>query len=220
MKPYNLYPIEKEFSWGKMNVIELGEEGRGRKLTYIPFHAPKDAQYVEIATTRTGKPKIIESQNSQGWLTRINTLGAYTRNTDGWILVPLDYYKNIKVVAYGEGAWGDAGRLGRWTDYLLEIKDNTLIRVCPSGGSYKIPRYWLWFGENKVLEITNEVFDFFLEEKGLEINNLGLNENQLKHFNKIPDTNIYAYRPLSFMEDYIKEIVETGECKYFTTSVE
>jgi hypothetical protein len=173
MKKYNIHPVEQEFSWGKMSVVELGERGRGRKLNIIPFHADEDSDYLEIGTTKSGMPKIIQSKSSEDWLARINTKGCYTRGTNGWIEIPsTSYEKNIEIIASGYGAYGDAGRIGNYSDFLLIVKDNTLIKICPSGGSHKQPRYWLFFGADKVSRIKEEEIDIFIEKNHIELTKL------------------------------------------------
>jgi len=165
MKRYNIRPVEREFKWGKMKVVELGEKGRGRTLTLIPYHAPEDAEYLALATTRTGKPKIIKGYDAEDkWLAVLSGAGTYTRGTHGDVYVPIVYADKVKVIADGHGAYGDAGRIGGWEEYLAVVEDNTWIRVAPAGGAGKIPRYWLYFSENEVIRIENEEMDIFLEQ--------------------------------------------------------
>ena len=167
MKKYNLYPVKKKFQWGEMEVIELGERGRGRRYALIPYHAG-NSEYVEIGTTRSGKPKIVPSENPKNWLAHISSEGTYTRGTYGSVYcLPKDRDK-IKIVEWGMGAYGDAGRLGEWYDFLLIIPENTFLKVRPSGGSHKRPRYWLYFGENEVYRVEKEEMDLFCEQMELE----------------------------------------------------
>lgn len=50
MKQFNLKPIVANLSFGDLNVISLGEEGRGRKLTLVPMASNITSEdYVEIA---------------------------------------------------------------------------------------------------------------------------------------------------------------------------
>lgn len=165
MKRYNLKPFEKEFSWGKMNVIELGENGRGRHLEYVPFHAPVESRYVEIGQSRSDKPKIIESKSSEGWLARISSSGSYTRGTYGSVYCLQG--APIIVIAKGLGAYGDAGRIGCWWDFLISLPENTFIKVRPSGGEYKVEHHWLFFGAQEVLRVEKHEIEIFCEANGL-----------------------------------------------------
>lgn len=168
MKRYNINPIKRQFNWGEMDVISLGEEGRGRKSTLIPYHAKEDAEYLEIGFSKNGNSKIINSTAKENWLASLNGCGTYTRGTYGTVYVPKEYLSNIKVIAYGYGAYGDAGRIGTWMDYLVEVKEGTLLKVRPSGGSHKRERYWLYFGDKEVSRIEKNEMDMFCESFGLD----------------------------------------------------
>lgn len=164
MKRYNIKPISKKFEWGEMMVVELGEDGRARKKVYVPYHAREDAQFLKIGTTRSGRPKIVEdTEAGNAWLAYISAEGAYTRNTYGSVYCLKDDAEKIKVIAYGHGAYGDAGRIGDWYDFLVVVPDNTWLYVRPSGGAEKRPRYWLFFGAERVYEVRKEEMDAFLE---------------------------------------------------------
>ena len=117
MKKYQINPKEKEFRWGKMLVIELGEDGRGRELTLIPYHAPEDAEFLEIGETRSGSPKIVPSKSSEGWIALLSGAGCYTRGTYGTVFCLEKDKEKIKIIAHGSGAFGSAGRVGWWHEY-------------------------------------------------------------------------------------------------------
>lgn len=166
MRIWNIVPEKRQFPWGNMDVVALGEEGRGRKLVLIPFHARYEPQANDynISITRSGKPKIIRTgKPSKGWLAHINTEGVYTRNTTGYAMVLRNHVKNVEIVAVGYGAYGIAGRIGGWADYLIKVMPNTLIRVKKSGG-YKTPAFYLYFSENEVYKFKEEDVSIFEEE--------------------------------------------------------
>jgi hypothetical protein len=93
MKKYNLYPTKKEFKWGTMDVLALGEKGRGRHQSLVPWHVPEGSEYVGIGTTRTNRPKIVKSDDPTGWLAYISSAGVYTRGTYGRI-----YYHRVQAL--------------------------------------------------------------------------------------------------------------------------
>lgn len=168
-KRYNISPVKEEFDWGEMMVIKLGERGRGRKFTLIPYHAPEDAELIEIGTTRSNNPKIVPSKNRDGWIAVVSGSGVYTRNTYGSVYCLEKDIDKIKVIAHGVGAYGMAGKIGNWNDFLVYVPDNTFLKVCPAGGAHKVPRYWLYFAEDKVYHIEKEEMDLFCEQKGIDI---------------------------------------------------
>ena len=168
MKGYNLQFTSKEFPWGNMDIIMLGEDGRGRRYEIIPFHA-KGAYYYDIASTKSGKTKIVKCPDERNWLARLNSQGCYTRNTYGSVFVQKKDMDRVRVISRGKGAYGDAGRIGRWYDYLTTIKDRTFIFMRPSGGSHKIHRYWLYFGIDEVHKVKKEEIDIFCDQYDLDV---------------------------------------------------
>ena len=133
-KAFNLTSSEVEMSFGRLRAIALGQQGRGRLLTYVPCEGSfEDGACVVLTTTRNGRPKIIAGQpgsDATGWLARISTEGSYLRGAYGHVRA-LDP-ELVRVVAYGYGAFGDAGRVGRWYDYLLALQPGAVLRVKPT----------------------------------------------------------------------------------------
>lgn len=169
MKQFKIKPIKKTFSFGEMHCISLGERGRGRYEEIVPCQSdllPTD--YIQIIPTKTGKPKIVKGGDSKGWIARISCEGTYTKNTDGYARVHKDDLDKVNVLAKGYGAEGDAGRCGTWYDYLLQIEDNTLIRVKEHGG-YKRPPYFIYFSETAAFVIQEEELDIFLDGKDYQV---------------------------------------------------
>jgi len=164
MKKYNVNPVEREFSWRKMLVVSLGERGRGRLEALVPFHAPKDAKYLDLGQTKSGKPKIIKGNGPDGkWLAVVSGVGTYTRDTYGTVYCLPQDKGRIQVVAFGRGAYGAAGRIGSWNEFLVVIPDDTFLKIRPAGGSNKIERYWLFFGTDKVYRVEKNEMDMFCD---------------------------------------------------------
>ena len=169
MKQYNLKPESRQFAFGALNVITLGERGRGRFETIVPMQSGlTENQAVKTAPTKSGKVKIIAGDNTRDWLARISCRGVYTRGTEGWASVLTQQAHQVEVVASGHGAEGSAGRIGFWADYILYIHDNTLLRVKPHGG-YKTPAYYLYFADQAVVRIEEQEIDLFCEQLSIEI---------------------------------------------------
>ena len=152
-KAHNLATGEFQMSFGTLRAIALGEKGRGRMLTYVPVEGDfPDGAPVALATTRTGKPKIIAGQpgDATGWLARVSTEGPYVRGAYGHVraLNPA----LVHVVAYGYGAFGDAGRVGQWCDYLLKLQPGAIIRVKPTRGQ----AYFLHATTDRIVRLDQE----------------------------------------------------------------
>jgi len=168
-------------SFGELTAIILGEYGRGRNETIVPFQEDiKENDFIIPTTTKTGKVKIIKGGDNKGWIARISCKGCYTRGSVGTAYVHKEDSDKVKVLASGNGADGQAGRTGYWDDYLLQIEDNTLIRVKKHGG-YKTPAFYLFFGETKVFQISEEEIEIFLENKEYQFNR----ENATEYFKTI-----------------------------------
>ncbi|RLB10739.1 MAG: hypothetical protein DRG39_05650 [Deltaproteobacteria bacterium] len=172
MKRYNITPVKRDFSWGEMHILALGERGRGRHEAIIPYHADPAAPLLKVAQTKTGRPKIVadnESEGwSEGWLAVVSGAGYYTRGTYGTVYCcPVDK-ERIEVIASGHGAYGDAGRIGLWNVFLVTLPDHTFLKVRPAGGAHKIERYWLFFDTKEVHRIEKSEMDLFCEMKELD----------------------------------------------------
>ena len=165
MKAYNLNAKEIELSFGKISALVLGERGRGRWQVIVP--APKDIKDgsgVCIGKTKTGKNKIVFCDDKKGWLARVSTEGRYVRGATGFIKANP---AKVKIIEAGNGAYGDAGRLGTWKDYLLQIEDNTFVYVKPTRASTVSP-YYLYFSKDNVYRVEREELDIFLDNMDIE----------------------------------------------------
>jgi len=154
-KAYNLAASEVEMSFGKLRTIALGQQGRGRLLTYVPCEGDfPDGAPVALATTRTGKTKIVAGHggDAAGWLARVSTEGPYIRGAYGHIRARVQDRALVQVVAYGYGAFGDAGRVGQWCDYLLKLQPGAIIRVKPTRGQ----AYFLHATTDRIVRLDQE----------------------------------------------------------------
>lgn len=131
MKAINIKPVTQVIADHEVRVICLGEAGRGRVQTKVVYKAT--CQLVDVNIPKVGKPSIIDSQSSNGYLIRISTEGSYVRGANGNVSVSNP--SQVKVVARGQGAFGDAGRTGTWDDLLIAVETESIVfRVKPSRG--------------------------------------------------------------------------------------
>jgi hypothetical protein len=163
MKAYNLNAITYNASFGAVEVLKLGEEGRGRKITLVT--CPKglvDGENVTLFTPKVGKPKIGQGGETNSdqpcWLMRISAEGAYVRGANGNVRVLKGQEANVSVVSRGRGAFGDAGGVGSWDDLLMQVSPDTVLRVKPSRGD----AYFLHITEAEIFKISTseaEIYD-------------------------------------------------------------
>lgn len=153
--------VEKEFPFGKVEGIVMGEEGRGRKEVFVPskyYILQGENLGLGVGQTKTGKPRINLDETSGTYL-MIGTYRGYTRRGDGFIDFTRPEALEFLTVAYG--ADGGAGRIGRWYDYLIKINDftkDTMIRLHYSGG-----------GESSIILVTVNQIHIFDNIKSLQI---------------------------------------------------
>ena len=153
--------VEKEFSFGKVEGIVMGEEGRGRKEVFVPskyYILQGENLGLGVGQTKTGKPRINLDETS-GTYIMIGTYRGYTRRGDGFIDFTRPEALEFLTVAYG--ADGGAGMIGRWYDYLIKINDftkDTMIRLHYSGG-----------GESSIILVTVNQIHIFDNIKSLQI---------------------------------------------------
>jgi hypothetical protein len=177
VKLNNINPVVREMSFGELAVIALGERGRGRFEAVVPCGVKKDDKFGSIAKTKSGNPKIIHfSAPEHGWIAVVSGSGTYTRGTYGTVYCQKEDVEKVQVLALGNGAYGDAGRIGSWNEFLITITENTFLRIRPAGGQGKIDRHNLFFSAEKVFRIPDSELQIFCEQMGLDIPVINLDE--------------------------------------------
>lgn len=129
-------------------VLLLGESGRGRTLVKVGLDRRNPAEVKEggvfnaVPTKITippkeGKPEFSffvlskPQAETRTICVRINTVGTYTKYTyGGWKAVE----GQPETVVVGHGAYGDAGRIGGWSDSLVVMRPGDVVKVVLSGG--------------------------------------------------------------------------------------
>jgi hypothetical protein len=113
--------------------VRMGETGRGRKLVDVSLIG-FDTELVEAsAVVKLGDDifGLVQSGKSEpnAHLVRVCTNGGYTRRGDGYWEI---WKGQPEVVTYGNGADGDAGRIGSWLDGLIVLRTGDVLRIRPS----------------------------------------------------------------------------------------
>ena len=146
----DINPQKKEMEWGELWQIILGESGRGRRELRLtccgnnPINKGLNPDFT-IGLTRSGKPRINVQKDGTLYLI-ISTEGGYTRRGCGWIGSWKKNKLSYNVIAKGNGADGDAGRIGYWDVALIKVEgiyDNDWIRIRTSGGGYGTDPQWV-----------------------------------------------------------------------------
>lgn len=133
MKTFNIQPRSVKIGEIEISAVILGEKGRGRTQAIVP--CPENASVLEPGLSKTNRPRLNPSSSNAGWLARISTEGSYVRGANGNVSAPPSMASMIQVVAKGNGAFGDAGRIGTWVDLILATHlESFYLRVKPSRG--------------------------------------------------------------------------------------
>ena len=138
--------------------LVLGERGRGRweEVITLDRRSPpvvKDGRVLDCEArtvalpARDGRPsrkfvvlEAAENPSSLGAIVRVSTEWVYTRGSLGHVRV---LHGDVQIVARGNGAHGDAGRVGSWEDVLIVVPPGGEVLIRPEGG-YKTTPYRLW----------------------------------------------------------------------------
>ena len=141
----------RSFDFGTIHQVSLGEMGRGRRLLALTCPEStiiKNGMNIEytIGLTKSNRPRIFKQIDRSMLFLLLSTKGSYTRKGNGTIALPTKQVDNFLPIAKGNGADGDAGRIGHWDCALIMVKDLTkksIIRVQRSGRGYDIPANFL-----------------------------------------------------------------------------
>ena len=169
----NLSIETRKMSFGDLKCVVMGEKGRGRKEILLPSLSNivcglnKD---LTIGMSRNGRPRInrVKQQDDTMYLL-IDTYGGYSRRGSGFI----EYQEGqgFETIAEGNGADGDAGRIGSWGVYVIKAPvDEKLkfIKIKYSGKANKIA-YIAVLGQDVRL-ISEDDIDIFFDQLNLDMN--------------------------------------------------
>lgn len=162
----------REFKFGVVNGIALGEHGRGRQQIFLP--TPKDLEGsigglrsdLTIGLSKAGKPRINRGKDKDIYLALSSERG-YTRRGNGVVKVPAS--QTVELIARGNGADGDAGRIGYWDVILVKAKEGDVFRVTWGGSGYGYEPTFYVVHNGKVLEADQQEVEDLYESIGLEI---------------------------------------------------
>ena len=169
----NLKVETRKMSFGDLKCVVMGEKGRGRKeillpsLNNITVGLNKD---ITVGLSKNGRPRInrVKQQQDDTMYLLIDTYGGYSRRGNGYI----NYQEGqgFETIAEGNGADGDAGRIGSWGVYVIKAPvDDRLkfIKIKYSGKANK-EAYLAVIGQDVRLISVDDI-DIFFDQLALDM---------------------------------------------------
>lgn len=164
--------VTREFKFGTVNGISLGEHGRGRQQIFPP--TPKELEGsiggmrsdLTIGLSKSGKPRINYGKDKDMYLALSSERG-YTRRGNGVVKVPAG--QTVELIARGNGADGDAGRIGYWDVVLVKAREGNVFRVTWGGSGYGYEPTFYVVHNGQVLESDQQEVEDLYESVGLEM---------------------------------------------------
>ena len=168
-----LKATERTMEFGTIYQVGMGETGRGRK--FMALTCPRDTEIksglnpdLTIGLTKSGKPRINKADDKALYM-MLSSEGGYTRRGNGTIRVLKNQQEQFKVLARGNGADGDAGRIGYWDCMLLKVPNtDAIIRIRTSGAGYGTPSDLYVIHDSKVYHCHLDELAECCEALGIE----------------------------------------------------
>ncbi len=162
----------REFKFGTVNGIALGEHGRGRQQIFLP--TPKELEGavgglrsdLTIGLTKAGKPRINHGKDKDMYLA-LSTERGYTRRGNGVVKTPVG--QTVELIARGNGADGDAGRIGYWDVILVKANEGDVFRVTWGGSGYGYEPTFYVVHNGQVFEADQQEVEDLYESLGLDM---------------------------------------------------
>ena len=162
----------REFKFGTVAGVALGEHGRGRQQVFLP--TPKGLEGaigglrsdLTIGLTKAGRPRINHGKDKDMYLALSSERG-YTRRGNGVVKVPVG--QAVELIARGNGVDGDAGRIGDWDVVLVKAKEGDVFRVTWGGSGYGYEPTFYVVHNGQVFEADQQEVEDLYESIGLEM---------------------------------------------------
>lgn len=162
----------REFKFGTVAGVALGEHGRGRQQVFLP--TPKGLEGaigglrsdLTIGLTKAGRPRINHGKDKDMYLALSSERG-YTRRGNGVVKIPVG--QAVELIARGNGADGDAGRIGYWDVVLVKTKEGDVFRVTWGGSGYGYEPTFYVVHNGQVFEADQQEVEDLYESIGLEM---------------------------------------------------
>lgn len=167
----------KQMPFGDLSFLALGEYGRGRRELRLSCPvgtvlAKGMNENLTIGSTKSGNPKICVSADKHIYLI-LSSKGGYTRKGCGWIGAWLNNKATYQLIAKGNGADGEAGRIGTWDIVLLQIlgqPQHDWLRINLSGDKeYYTPQILYLNGTDIIKFVCKADAVQFADERGITV---------------------------------------------------
>lgn len=167
----------KEMVFGLIYFIALGEYGRGRhemrlacpEGTVVTKGLNED---LTIGFAKSGNPRINKATDTTLYLL-LSSEGGYTRRGNGWIGAWKENKANYQLLSKGNGADGDAGKVGTWDVVLLKVlgtPKHDWLRVRTSGGGYGTEPEFLYLNGKDIISFKSQAdAEMFADEAGIDL---------------------------------------------------
>lgn len=165
--------IKPKKVFDKFYAITCGEEGRGRKLGFIPLakvYQTKEniatdrfTEEIEIIKTQKGNWLIIPSKKKEGLILVTEWYGGFRGEISDNIDELVEQNK-IEILATGRTAEGDAGRMGGEDQYILKINKPCKIYYKKYGRTYGNPKEWIID-----IDLENRKVEHYPQEADIEL---------------------------------------------------
>ena len=166
--------ISKEMKFGAVTGVTIGESGRGRREVFLP--TPSGIQVGEtigglrpdltVGLSKSGRPRIDRQKEDEIYLILSSERG-YTRRGDGYIKAPAG--QEVELITRGNGADGDAGRIGSWDAIVVKAKDGDVFRLTWGGSGYGYDATFYVVSGGKVYAADQPEVEDLYQSLGLEV---------------------------------------------------
>ena len=162
----------REFKFGTITGIALGEHGRGRQQIFLPTPQGLEGAIgglrsdLTIGRSKAGKPRINRGKDKDMYLVLSSERG-YTRRGNGVIKAPVG--QTVERIARGYGADGDAGRIGYWDVVLVKANEGDVFRVTWGGSGYGYEPTFYVVHNGQIFEADQQEVEDLYESLGLKM---------------------------------------------------
>lgn len=164
--------IAREFKFGIVEGISLGKHGRGRQQIFLPTPQGLKGAVgglrtdLTIGLSKAGKPRINHGKDKDMYLA-LSTERGYTRRGNGIVKTPVG--QTVELIARGNGADGDAGRIGYWDVILVKANEGDVFRVTWGGSGYGYEPTFYVVHNGQVFEADQQEVEDLYESLGLDM---------------------------------------------------